>query len=124
MISAIRKGKYSINLSNGEHSITSDVEKKFGGEDLGLNSHELVEAALASCTSQTLLLYANRKGWELPELTVETQILKEASESQIEVKIHLGNVNEEQRARLMEIAGKCPIHKLLTSNVKIEMYEK
>jgi putative redox protein len=126
MITAIRKNKYTVNLTNigGEHSIISDIANDLGGDDLGLNPHELVEAALAACTTQTVLMYAGRKGWELPELRVEVKILKEAEESNIDIEIHFGDIPAENKVRLMEIAKKCPIHKLLKSKITIEHYEK
>lgn len=111
-------------MSNGEHEIITDIAKKSGGDDLGLNPHELVEGALGACTIQTLVMYASRKGWELPDLCVEVKIIKEGPESVIERNIHFGSVPEENKARLIEIANKCPIHKLLSGTIKIETYEK
>ena len=126
MIITTQVGRLSVTLSNGEHHITSDVAKNIGGDDTGLNPHELVEAALAACTSQTLELYAGRKNWDLTNLVVEVKIIKEEKkEAVIERKISFGEQNSpEQRERLLQIANKCPIHQLLESNIKIETYEK
>lgn len=124
MITVSKKGSMSVSLSNGEHEIISDVAKELGGEDEGLNPHELVEAALGACTSLTLELFAKRKNWDVKDLKVEVKIIVEGAESVIERKISFGDIPEENKKRLLEIANKCPIHKLLESNIKIETYEK
>lgn len=122
MIRSTRKDNYVLSLSNGVHTINSDVEKEVGGTGQGLNAHELLEAALTSCTAQTLLIYAGRKNWDLKDLKVEVKILQEGPESLLNVAIEFGDIPEEQKTRLKEIAKKCPIHKLLTSNVRIDVH--
>jgi putative redox protein len=124
MINVSRTGSMSVLLSNGEHEIISDVAKELGGEDEGLNPHELVEAALGACTSLTIEMYAKRKNWDVKDLKVEVKIIVEGPESGIERNISFGDMPEENKKRLIEIANKCPIHKLLESNIKIETYEK
>lgn len=120
MMTSHREGKISVSLTNGQHWIISDVAQSLGGEDAGLNPHELIEGALAACTSLTLELYAKRKNWEINDLSVEVKIVKEGADTLIERKINFGNIPEEQKVRLLEIADKCPIHKLLISNIKIQ----
>lgn len=126
MITVNQYGKMSVQLTNGEHSIIADVSKETGGEDEGLNPHELVEAALGACTTLTLELYARRKNWDLTNLVVNVKIIKETKESSvIERTLTFGDqTTPEQRARLLEIANKCPIHNLLESNIKVETHEK
>jgi putative redox protein len=111
-------------LTNGKHEITSDVDENSGGKDEALNPHELVEAALASCTSLTLELYAKRKNWDLKNLKVEVKIVDEGSDTSIERYISFDEMPEENKKRLLEIADKCPVHKLLESNIKIFSHEK
>lgn len=125
MITVEQLGKMSVKLSNSQHSIVADVSKELGGEDEGLNPHELIEAALGACTTLTLELYAKRKNWDLTNLKVEVQIMKEGKDTLIERRLSFGPQNtDEQKKRLTEIANKCPIHNLLESNVKVETYEK
>lgn len=124
MISGQQTGEFAVTLSNGEHQIISDIAKSIGGTDEGLNPHELVEAALTACTLQTLHLYARRKNWDVSKIRVEVKILKEGADSVIERNLIFGDMDSEQKKRLSEIANKCPIHKLLVSNIKIETYEK
>ncbi len=124
MITGQKKGDFAVKLTNGEHSILADVAKNIGGTDEGLNPHELVEAALTACTLLTLHMYAKRKNWDTSDIKVEVKIVKEGADTLIERNLFLGERDAEQKARLTEIANKCPIHKLLQSNIKIETYEK
>lgn len=123
MINSSRLGVMKVHLTNGKHEITSDVDEKSGGKDEALNPHELVEAALASCTSLTLELYAKRKNWDIKDLKVEVKIVSEGSDTLIERTITFGDIPEEHKQRLIEIADKCPIHKLLESDIKIHTHE-
>lgn len=126
MITVNQYGKMSVALSNGEHQIIADVSKETGGEDEGLNPHEILEAALGACTTLTLELYARRKNWDLTNLVVNVKVIKESKQnSVIERTLTFGEqTTPEQRARLLEMANKCPIHNLLESSIKVETHEK
>ncbi|OYX05526.1 MAG: osmotically inducible protein OsmC, partial [Caulobacter vibrioides] len=93
------------------------------GLDLGPDPHELVAAGLAACTTMTLRLYANQKGWDISGLHVEvfSSFDKDATpHERFERIITLeGDLTDEQRERLFQIAEKCPIHKLLTAGAKV-----
>ena len=98
------------------HTFLSD-EPEPGGHDEGPDPHELLMASLGACQAITLRLYCNRKGWDLGDLTVTitNERLDDGSE-QIDSHIAVtGNLDEEQRQRLQEIMGRCPISKLLKS---------
>lgn len=124
MIQLKRKNNYTVIAQARHHDIISDVKKELGGGDHGLNPHEILEASLGACTAITILMYANRKQISLEDVQVEVQVLSEGSESVINRKIKLiGNLSDEQRKRLMEIADLCPIHKLLKSNITIQNQE-
>lgn len=124
MIKVSPAGKTSVKLSNQEHVILSDISVANGGEDQGLNPHELVEAALGACTSLTLGMYARRKGWDLGNLLVDVKITKEGKESVFERVITFDpKTPKEDREKLLVIADKCPIHNLLESSIKIETKE-
>lgn len=121
MIQSHFSEKSSVTLTNGQHSIIADIAKDLGGNDDGLNPHELVEASLAACTSLTLEMYAKRKNWNIKNLRVEVKIAKEGSDSVIERYLSFpADFTDEMKTKLTEIANKCPIHKLLSSNIKIE----
>lgn len=110
-------------VTAGPSTIVADVSAAQGGLDLGPDPHELVAAGLAACTTMTLRLYANRKNWDVSGLHVEVFSHYDTDKTppeRFERVISLdGNLNEEQRERLFEIAEKCPIHRLLTAGARI-----
>lgn len=113
---------YRSELSNGRNTIIADEPPEMGGTDLGLNPMELLAGSLGACTGITLRMYADRKGWDLESVNVILTFSfdKEAGKSLIHRRIELtGNLNEEQRNRLLEIANACPIHKTLQNPIEI-----
>ena len=112
----IRVEVYRTQIETDDHHFIADEPIDLGGNDLGPSPGELLSAALASCTTITMKMYANRKGWELEEAIVEVDYERDAKENitrftkRIELK---GNLDEDQRKRLFEIAARCPIHRIL-----------
>lgn len=112
-------------ISNGNNSLLADEPKSAGGEDLGLSPYELVQAGLGACTNMTLKLYAERKQWPLKEvythLSFSRQTIDEKKVDLITKKIELeGDLTDEQKQRLVEIAAKCPVNKTLMAGIHIE----
>jgi len=110
-------------VTAGPSTIVADIAVAQGGLDLGPDPHELVAAGLAACTSMTLRLYANRKGWTISHMHVEVfshfdkdQTPHERFERVITIE---GDLNDEQLERLFEIADRCPIHQLLTKGARV-----
>jgi uncharacterized OsmC-like protein len=129
------------NLQNevtyGPHTFITDEPVEAGGEDVGPDPYTLLLAALGSCISMTVNLYARRKQWPLEQVTVRLRQNRiHASDCQacenkegyvhhIERSVTLsGNLTDEQRSRLLEIAHKCPVHKTLTSPIIITELEE
>ena len=117
----------------GSHQLTADEPVSFGGTDSGPSPYDLILAALGSCTSMTIGLYARKRSWPVVKISVSlwhSKIhakdcddceTKEGRIDRIEMEIHLdGALTDEQRAKLMEIAEKCPVHQTLTSEINIK----
>lgn len=128
-----RDKKFTREILAGHHHLISDEPVAMGGADLGLNPYELLLAALGSCTSMTLRMYANHKQIDLQDIQVElhhSRIHAEdcaACEAQapfidrITRSIQLtGHLNDQQRTRLLEIANQCPVHKTLRNQMDIK----
>lgn len=121
MITVKKKENLSVEISNSLHSLVADVDSKVGGDDRGLNPHELLEASLGACTNITILMVAKRKGWPLDDVQTVVKIIKEAEENIIKREITLiGNLSLEQKEKLIEIANKCPMHNFLERKTIIE----
>ncbi len=105
----------------GGHHLTGDEPVEAGGTDAGPSPHELLLAALGSCTSMTVRAYARRKGWDLRHVEVRITGERVGEVFQMHRRIQLeGTLDAEQRTRLLEIAGRCPVHRTLTGEVQIE----
>lgn len=116
-------GGLQILITAGPARFVADEPAALGGLDLGPTPHDLVSAGLAACTAQTLRLYAKRKGWELGSLEVRVIHRRDISVTPVDifdrVLVLNGVLDEEQRQHLLEIAEKCPVHKLLTRGATI-----
>jgi putative redox protein len=102
-----------------DHEIAIDGSVEEGGNDSGPGAHDLYDAALASCKALTLVWYARRKNIALRDVRVEVE--RDASEERhgvykLHTIVHLdGDLTEAQRQELLTVAGKCPVHKLMTA---------
>lgn len=122
MVRAVGQGlQLKAELTLRQHEAIAGLRETLGGHDEGPNPHEWLEGALAACTTLTLELYAKRKGVALERVAVAVNIVEEGAETRIARTITLeGTFTNEERERLIQIAEKCPIHRLLTSHVTIE----
>jgi putative redox protein len=116
----------------GGHTLITDEPLDVGGEDAGPDPYTLLLAALGSCISMTTMLYARRKAWRVERVSVRLRQQRIHSKDcqeceqtggfvhRIERSVNIeGNLTDDQRVRLQEIAHKCPVHKTLTSQILI-----
>ncbi len=117
-------------VSGPAHRMLADEPEAYGGSDLGMSPYGFVSAGLGACTSMTIRMYARRKGWPLVHVSVEVshdkvhaQDAGTGATSKIDAfrrRITLeGNLSTEQRARLLEIADKCPVHRTLEQGAQV-----
>jgi uncharacterized OsmC-like protein len=118
----------------GKHHLTADEPVGAGGGDAGPDPYDYLLTALGVCTSMTVGLYARRKKFPLDDITVslwhsriyandcEECETKEGMLDRIDLEMELtGSLSAEQHSKLMEIAGKCPVHRTLTSEINIRL---
>lgn len=115
---------YTVELSdNAGHRWLADEPEDLGGANAGPNPEHQLLAALGTCTAVTLTMYARRKQWPLTGVKVELAFNpdgKPAAGTDITRRVELlGDLDAEQRERLLQIANACPIHKALTGEVRI-----
>ena len=123
---------YTTQMKVGSHYMVADEPTDVGGNDFGPTPYELVSAGLAACTAMTIKMYVARKGWDLQNVEVHTSYDKkhkadcdncESPGAKIdtfvrEIKV-TGNLDEAQKAKIMEIADKCPVHKTLHTETQV-----
>jgi len=113
---------YNIEIKSATGNIIiADEPVDKGGQDKGFSPKELLVSALGACTCATLRMYADRKGWNLDKADAEIELSEEDGQTRFIRKIQLtGNLDSEQRTRLLAVANACPIHKILTRSIVIE----
>lgn len=123
VIATIKQELYRIQIESPSGNVViSDEPLEMGGRDLGFSPTELLASSLAACTSATLRMYADRKGWDLKEVKLEIDLDWDdnANKTVINRRIQLlGNLDETQRERLFKVANACLVHKMLTNPIEI-----
>jgi uncharacterized OsmC-like protein len=120
----------------GGHQLVADEPAAIGGADSGPTPYDLLLAGLGACTAITVRMYADRKGWPLRQMTVRLRHsrihavdcldceTKTGQLDQIDRELHFeGDLTDDQRARLMSIAERCPVHRTLNSEVLVATTE-
>jgi uncharacterized OsmC-like protein len=126
------RGKFGNDIQVGPHHLPADEPAAAGGQDAGPSPYQFLAAALGTCTNMTLRLYAAQKNWPLENVTTRVRHdrihakdcaeceTKDGRIDQLSREITLtGPLDDAQRARLMEMATRCPVHRTLESEVRI-----
>lgn len=111
---------------DGRHDLRVDEPPEAGGTDTGPRPTELLGASLAGCIAITIEMYAGRKGWDVGAVEVDVEIAYDGVvPSSFEVGVKLaGDLDDEQRRRLLVIATKCPVHKVLAGEAHVNVVER
>ncbi len=109
----------------GRHRLVADEGPEVGGDDEGPNPYQLLLAGLVQCTAATLRMYANRKGWALGAVKVRARLLRtgdgatKVERIERSIKVH-GQLSDEQKRRLAEIADRTPVTRTMMAGLSIE----
>lgn len=125
-------GKFVQSMTSGDHQLLADEPENVGGNNLGPGPYEFVLMGLGACTSMTIRMYADRKEIPLDRVHVKLSHKKvhaedcadcESKDGKIDEIVREvtldGDLSEEQRERLLDIANRCPVHRTLTSEIKV-----
>jgi putative redox protein len=112
--------RYAQSIATRHHVLTADEPASSGGKDVGPRPYELLLASLGACTSITLRMYAERKGWNVGSISVGLEMFKDGEVDRIERTLSFGNeLSDEQRSRMLEIASKTPVTKTVMHGATI-----
>lgn len=133
VLAQIDREPYVSQIKAGDFLLLADEPEELGGQNRGPNPYEYLASALAACTVMTLRMYADRKGWPLEEARVHIDFDADYKQDALECENQkpklgkftrriefIGNLNEKQEERLLQIANRCPVHRNLEAGMSIE----
>lgn len=124
---AYRRDGYAHDVEiEGGHTLRVDEPTAAGGTDTGPSPTRLVTAGLASCVAITMEMYAERKGWDIGAVEVDVDVTyRDYAPISFAVTLRLPEgLSEEQRERLLAVAAKCPVHKLIAGETKVVILDQ
>jgi putative redox protein len=124
---ARRRQGFTHDVEIDGHTVVSDEPTADGGGDQGPSPSRLLAASLASCTAITVEMYAERKGWDVGplEVVVDMEFDRPPVPSSFVVTVKLpSSLSEEQRQRLLAIAGRCPVHRVIAHDVEVALKDR
>jgi putative redox protein len=117
---------HDVEIEDGAHELVVDEPRAAGGTDAGPAPTRLVAAGLASCIGVTMEMYAKRKGWEIGAVEVQVDVEYEGyvpTSFAATIRLPAG-LSEEQRQRLLVVARKCPVHKLIAAETTVTVSDR
>ena len=117
---------HDVEIDSG-HTLVIDEPLEAGGADLGPSPTRAAAAGLAACAAITCEMYAERKGWDLGAVECEVDVTQGRNAAFEEITLTLRTptkLDEDQRARLLQIAGKCPVHRALSGEPEIVIHDR
>jgi putative redox protein len=123
---ARRRDGFAHEVEIEGHTMVVDEPVAVGGTDTGPRPTQLLAASLAGCTAITVEMYADRKGWDVGSLEVDVDVVYDGpAPSAFAVALKLPReLSEDQRQRLLAIAARCPVHKVLVGEASVEVTER
>lgn len=113
--------KYRVQMQTRNQQIYADEPTDKGGADTAATPYELLAASLAACTSITLRMYAERKGWQTGQIGVVIEFETEKGVTKFRRRLNFElPLPDDQRERLLAVANACPVHKVLTGTISVE----
>ena len=126
IVGIIGTQKYRAEIKWRNGILIMDEPATIEGQDLGPDPYTTLLASLAGCTLSTLRMYISRKGWDIPEIRIAVNMFKEEDQLTTIIKREITFpelINEEWKQRLLEIAKKCPVSRILENNIVIKTSE-
>jgi putative redox protein len=124
-VTAVVEGApYATAITMRTHTLMADEPVEQGGADVGPKAHELLCSALAACTAITIRMYVDRKKLPVRSITITCSMDRKAENGTVDTAFHLavqvdGDLTDEQRERVVQIARMCPVHKTMTGPLRI-----
>ncbi|MGO3708226.1 MAG: OsmC family protein [Mesonia hippocampi] len=118
---SITREKYKTTIvTDNKHTLVADEPITAGGENLGMTPGQLLASSIISCTAITLRMYADRKEWPLEKIDISITYEKKEDKTVFYKKLTFhGNLDDKQRERLLAIGKRCPIERIVTSEVEV-----
>ncbi|AIM36779.1 OsmC family protein [Sphingobacterium sp. SG20118] len=115
---------YTTTITQKSNTVIADEPQELGGQDEGFNPPALLLSSLGSCKAMTIKMYADRKKWNLEEVCIKLsyETLKSELQQNTYIQCHIsfkGDLDQVQKERLLQIADKCPIHKIMSNPIII-----
>lgn len=120
----IGRDLYRTEVKADKHLVIADEPVEIGGKNMGINPNQLLLASLGTCTAMTLRMYADRKKWPVEKIKVylTLDVVKRELQQTSYIKRHIsieGDLTDEQKHRMLQIAEECPLHKILNNPIVI-----